>query len=58
MSLTLACGDVVSGCPAVVHAQTEDELLAQAGQHAAEVHGMTDIDDATMAALKGAVRED
>lgn len=58
MSLTLACGDVVAGCPAVVHAETEDELLAQAGQHAADAHGMTDIDDETMAAIKGAVRQD
>jgi predicted small metal-binding protein len=57
MSLTLACGDVVAGCPAVVRAETEDELLDQAGRHAAEAHGLTEIDDETMAALKGAVRE-
>jgi predicted small metal-binding protein len=58
MSLTLACGDVVDGCPAVVRAESEDELFAQAGQHAAQAHGLTEIDDQTMEALRRAVRQD
>ena len=55
MTLTLACGDVVAGCPAVVRAVTEDDVLRQAGQHAAEAHGLTETDDDTMAALRAAV---
>ena len=58
MSLTLACGDVVAGCPAVVRAESEDELMQQAGRHAAEAHGLTEIDDQTMAAIRSAVRSE
>ncbi|MFP5219776.1 MAG: DUF1059 domain-containing protein [Actinomycetes bacterium] len=58
MSLTLACGDVVAGCPAVVHADTEEDLFAQAGRHAADAHGISEIDDATMTAFRNAVRQD
>ncbi len=37
---TLACGEIMSGCAATFAAATEDALLAQAGRHAAEVHGL------------------
>lgn len=40
MSKHLACGDIVDGCQATFTAETEDELLAQAGQHAVEAHGL------------------
>jgi len=54
---TLACGDLVPGCQAVVTAETEDEILQIAAQHAVEAHGLT-IDDSLVAAVKGAIRED
>jgi predicted small metal-binding protein len=54
---TLACGDLVPGCPAVVRAETEDEILQIAAQHAVEVHGLT-VDDGLIAAVKGAIRDD
>lgn len=38
---TLACGDLVPGCPATIRAETDDEILAQAGRHATEAHGLT-----------------
>ena len=37
---TLACGDIMIGCPATFTGETEDEILAQAGKHAVEAHGM------------------
>jgi predicted small metal-binding protein len=37
---TLACGELVPGCPATIQAETEDEILAQAGRHAVEAHGL------------------
>lgn len=37
---TLACGALVPGCAQTFQAATEDEILAQAGRHAREVHGM------------------
>ena len=37
---TLACGELVPGCAQTFRGETEDEILAQAGRHAQEVHGM------------------
>ena len=54
---TLACGDLVPGCEAVVRAETEDEILQIAAQHAVEAHGLT-ADDGLVAAVKSAIREE
>ena len=54
---TLACGDLVPGCPAVVQAETEEEILRIAAKHAVEAHGLT-VDDGLVAAVKGAIREE
>jgi predicted small metal-binding protein len=53
---TLACGDLVPGCPAVVTAETEEEILQIAARHAVEEHGLT-VDDELVAAVKGAIRD-
>ncbi len=37
---TLACGEIMPGCAARFEGETEDEVLAQAGRHAAEDHGL------------------
>lgn len=58
MAKTFHCGDVVSGCAAEFHDETEDGLLTQVAAHAAADHDMTEIDDDTMAAVKGAIRAD
>ena len=54
---TLADGDLALGCAAVVTAETEEEILRIAAQHAVEAHGLT-VDDGLVAAVKGAIRED
>ena len=36
----LACRDAGFDCDAVVHGETEDEVMAQAGPHAQQVHGV------------------
>ncbi len=38
---TLHCSDAGFDCPGVIQAQTEEEVLQQAGKHAQEVHGVT-----------------
>ena len=53
---TLACGDLVPSCPAVVTAETEDEILQIAAQHAVEPHGLSVDDD--LVAVKGAIRDE
>ena len=57
MTKVLRCGDVVAGCDAEVRAESEDEVLRQAGDHAREAHGMTSIDDATMSKIRDAVHD-
>lgn len=37
---TLACGEIMPGCSATFSGQTEDDVLQQAGKHAAEDHGL------------------
>ncbi len=37
---TLACGELMDGCSKTFQAETEDEILTQAGQHATEEHGL------------------
>lgn len=57
MSYSLACGDVMPGCAATFSAETEDELLAQVGPHAAEAHGITEVTPDVLEAVKGAVKQ-
>jgi len=57
MMKILACGDLVPGCQAVVTAETEEEIMQIAAQHAVEAHGLT-VDDGLMAAVKGAIRDE
>ena len=37
----LKCCDVGFDCPAVIHADSEDDILSQAAKHALEAHGVT-----------------
>jgi predicted small metal-binding protein len=42
MGLKLACKDLGTTCPYVAHGETKEELMADAGKHAKEIHGYTD----------------
>lgn len=52
-----ACGTVVDGCDGVVTGETEDEVLAAAAQHAAEAHGMTEVPDDVVQAIRAGITE-
>lgn len=52
----LRCDDVVPGCPAEVRAETTEEVLRQAAEHARVDHGLETLDDATVGAVRGAIR--
>lgn len=56
MSYSLACGDIVEGCAATFEADSEDELMASAGGHAAEAHGITEITPELAEQVKGAIK--
>lgn len=52
-----ACGQVVDGCDGVVTGATEDEVLAAAAEHAASVHGMTDVPDEVVSAIRAGITD-
>lgn len=51
------CGTVVDGCDGVVTGETDDDVLAAAAAHAAEAHGMTDVPDHVVAAIKAGITD-
>ena len=54
---SFACGTVVDGCDGVVSGETEEEVLAAAAQHAAEAHGITEVSDDLVSAIKAGITE-
>lgn len=54
----LRCADLFPGCDAEIHLERVDDVLAAAAAHAADAHGLTTLDDATVAAVRGAIRSD
>jgi predicted small metal-binding protein len=56
MTLSIACKDVGTNCSFSAQAETEEELLKKVAQHAKEAHGMANVDAATLAKVKGAIK--
>lgn len=54
---TLACGEIMEGCPATFSAETEEDLLAQAGEHAAEVHHL-EVTPELVEVVRGHIRDE
>ena len=52
---TLKCGDIVEGCEAKIESDSVDDVMRQAAQHAADAHGLTELDDATVEKVKEAI---
>jgi predicted small metal-binding protein len=50
-----ACTNVVPGCDVVATGETDDDVLAAAARHAAEVHGMTEVPDAVVARIRAGI---
>lgn len=57
MERELRCGDVVEGCDGVVRGTDNADVMRQAAAHAAETHGMTEVDEDTAAALRAAIHD-
>ena len=53
-----ACGQVVPGCDGVVTGATDDDVVAAAAAHAASVHGMTEVPDEVVAAIRAGITDD
>lgn len=52
----LRCQDVGFDCKGVLRANTEEELLKQAADHARMDHGLTNLDAATVTKIRAQVR--
>ena len=57
MTRELNCSDVGFDCDAVVQADTDDEVMAQAATHAREVHGLQQIDDQTAQKIRSQIHD-
>jgi predicted small metal-binding protein len=55
MSKVIRCRDVGFECDGVIRAETEEEAVRLAGQHAREVHGVEEITPEVLAAVKAAI---
>ena len=53
----LKCRDAGFDCEAVVRADSEDEIMAQAAEHVRDVHGLTEIDDTTANQIRAQIRD-
>ena len=58
MAKTFKCSDIGMQCSFAARADNEDALMAQIKAHAAEAHDMATIDDATMAKIRTAVKDE
>ena len=52
----LRCRDVGFDCEAVIRAESEQEVMRQAAEHASREHGLTPIDDATAQQIRSRIR--
>jgi predicted small metal-binding protein len=51
-----ACGSVVPGCVATFRADSEEGILSQVAQHAQADHGLTEIGDDLVAAVRSNIQ--
>jgi predicted small metal-binding protein len=56
MGKVLRCGELFPGCAVEARGETEEEILKQAAEHARRDHGIAQIDAATLAKVKSAIR--
>jgi predicted small metal-binding protein len=47
----------VDGCHASIEGETEDDVMQQAQDHAADVHPEMELDDETVADIRSRIRE-
>lgn len=51
------CRDIGFDCDHEIVAESEDEILTQAAEHAQTVHGLEEITPQVVEAVKGAIQE-
>jgi predicted small metal-binding protein len=53
---SFSCGAVVPGCTHSFRADTDGEILAQVAHHARHDHGLTEIPDELVSAVRSHIR--
>lgn len=53
---TLCCGEIVEGCDYRIEGASDEDILAQAGRHAVEAHGMA-VTPEVVAVVQQHIRE-
>ena len=56
MTKVIYCSDVGFDCEGVIRADTEEEAILLASQHARDAHGVEEITPQVLAAVKAAIR--
>jgi predicted small metal-binding protein len=58
MTIVIKCRDVGFDCEGVIRADTEQEAIAQAAEHAQTVHGLEEITPEVEQAVRAAIRKE
>jgi predicted small metal-binding protein len=58
MGYSFRCENVVPGCEGEVHGSTQEETMQAAAEHAAEAHGLAELDDETIEKVKAGITAD
>ncbi|PYQ12501.1 MAG: hypothetical protein DMH00_06005 [Acidobacteria bacterium] len=53
----LSCGDLMSGCKAVIEGKDTAEIMAKAAEHAKKDHGMTMIPPEMASKVQAAIKD-
>jgi predicted small metal-binding protein len=57
MSKYIECEDMFPGCEFKAEADSEAELLKKVADHAASIHGLTEITEDMVSKVKGCIRD-
>lgn len=58
MAKVLRCNDVGFECDGVIRAETEEEVLKQAAEHARTVHNVQEMTDEVVQKLRSAIQDE
>lgn len=58
MTKILKCGDLVTGCDAVIRGESEDEILRQATEHSRSAHNVKEIPKSLRKKMHRLIREE
>lgn len=54
----IKCEDLFPGCDAEVRAESEEEVLRLAAEHAKRTHGLAEVDEATAGRVRAAIKDE